>query len=201
MSSITLRIRHHRNRHGLSQEELAKRLGVSRQALIAIEQGASRPSLPVVLAIMRVFDLPFHELFEREGIRLHSKVRDELSNSRDMISTDSETHPIPFNLSETEKEYCLEADLAGVKEEDVRIDLGFSHVAIYAVRRRMSEGNILAELIPIGSLLRIVALPEPINPDHSEAQFRDGCLKLILPKNSAPIRTIQFNKKEKNGSK
>jgi putative transcriptional regulator len=201
MSDIVLRIRHHRTRLGLSQEQLAKRVGVSRQALIAIEQGASRPSLPVVLAIMHVFDLPFHELFEHDGVKLHSNIHEELSNIRKMISPETDTHPILFNLTDTGEEYCLEADIAGVKEEDVRIDLGFSHVAIYAVRRQTKTGNLLVEFIPVGSLLRVITLPEPIDPDRSEAQFRDGLLKLVLPKNSSPIRTIQFNKKEKNGSK
>lgn len=42
-----------RKRLGLTQEELAKRCDVSRQTIIAIEQGRFNPSLPLAFAITR----------------------------------------------------------------------------------------------------------------------------------------------------
>ena len=46
-----------------SQAELAERLGVSRQTVIAIENGKYDPSLPLVFSIARVFQQRIEEIF------------------------------------------------------------------------------------------------------------------------------------------
>jgi molybdate-binding protein/DNA-binding XRE family transcriptional regulator len=48
---------------GLSQQQLAKQVGVSRQAIAAIEAGTSDPSLKVALALGRALSVPVEELF------------------------------------------------------------------------------------------------------------------------------------------
>lgn len=47
-----------------SQQDLADRLGVSRQTVNAIENGRYDPSLPLAFKISRVFRLAIEELFE-----------------------------------------------------------------------------------------------------------------------------------------
>jgi len=49
-----------------SQLELGLRVGVSRQAINAIETGKYDPSLPLALKIARVFDQPVEDIFELE---------------------------------------------------------------------------------------------------------------------------------------
>lgn len=49
-----------------SQAELAERLGVSRQTVIAIERGRYDPSLPLAFTIARTFGLPIEEIFRPE---------------------------------------------------------------------------------------------------------------------------------------
>lgn len=56
-------VRSHRSAAGLSQAGLAKALGVSRQTVIAIEQGRYLPSLPLAFALARHFDTPIDALF------------------------------------------------------------------------------------------------------------------------------------------
>jgi putative transcriptional regulator len=46
-----------------SQAELALRLGVSRQAVNAIETGKHDPSLSLAFRIARLFQLPIEEIF------------------------------------------------------------------------------------------------------------------------------------------
>lgn len=46
-----------------SQADLARRLGVSRQTVNAIETGKSDPSLPVAFRIARLFGRPIEEIF------------------------------------------------------------------------------------------------------------------------------------------
>jgi len=49
-----------------SQQDLADRLGVSRQSVNAIEKGRYDPSLPLAFAIADVFSLAIEEIFSRD---------------------------------------------------------------------------------------------------------------------------------------
>ncbi len=51
---------------GLSQAELARRLGVSRQTVNSIETGRYDPSLPLAIAIARFFQSTVEEIFHAE---------------------------------------------------------------------------------------------------------------------------------------
>jgi putative transcriptional regulator len=55
----TLRF-HHRE---MTQTELAAQVGVTRQTIIAIEQGKYSPSLEVAFRIALVFGVPINEVF------------------------------------------------------------------------------------------------------------------------------------------
>lgn len=55
-----------RRERGWSQAELAGRLTVSRQTVIAIETGRYDPSLPLAFRLARVFGCTIEELFDDE---------------------------------------------------------------------------------------------------------------------------------------
>ena len=57
------RVRHWREQAGWSQGELAKRVGVSRQTVNAIETDKYDPSLPLALRLSKLFGVPVPELF------------------------------------------------------------------------------------------------------------------------------------------
>ncbi|WP_297521636.1 helix-turn-helix transcriptional regulator [Thermococcus sp.] len=57
------RLRELREERGLTQEELAKALGVTRQTIIAIEKGRYDPSLKLAFRIARFFNRPVEEIF------------------------------------------------------------------------------------------------------------------------------------------
>ncbi len=48
----------------MTQAELAERIGVTRQTVIAIEQGRYSPSLEMAFQIARVFGVPLDEVFQ-----------------------------------------------------------------------------------------------------------------------------------------
>ena len=52
-----------RAEHNLTQEELAQRVGVSRQAINAIETGKYDPSLPLAIKLGKLFGKPVEEIF------------------------------------------------------------------------------------------------------------------------------------------
>lgn len=57
------RVRDHREKAGWSQGELARRLGVSRQTINAVETDKYDPSLPLALRMAQLFGLEVRELF------------------------------------------------------------------------------------------------------------------------------------------
>ena len=63
--NLTNVIRRLRFDHGeMTQQELAKRVDVTRQTIIAIEAGRYNPSLPLAFRIARVFSLRIEDVFQ-----------------------------------------------------------------------------------------------------------------------------------------
>lgn len=60
------RLRVLRAERGWSQLELSNRVGVSRQAINAVETGRFDPSLPLALKLARVFDTTVEAIFALE---------------------------------------------------------------------------------------------------------------------------------------
>jgi putative transcriptional regulator len=60
---VNNRLRVLRAELGLSQGQLAERLGVSRQTINVIENGKYDPSLPLALRIGKLFGLAVEEVF------------------------------------------------------------------------------------------------------------------------------------------
>lgn len=61
---VTNRIRALRFTNGeMTQADLAERIGVTRQTVIAIEQGRYSPSLEMAFQIARAFGVPLDEVF------------------------------------------------------------------------------------------------------------------------------------------
>ncbi len=63
-TKVTNSIRALREGAGLTQVELAKRIGVTRQTLIAIEQGRYSPTLELAFQIARVFGVGLDDVFQ-----------------------------------------------------------------------------------------------------------------------------------------
>ncbi len=57
------RLKDHREAQGWSQGELARRLGVSRQTINAVETDKYDPSLPLALRMAKLFAVSVPELF------------------------------------------------------------------------------------------------------------------------------------------
>lgn len=64
-TKVTNTIRALRFAHGeMTQAELAKRIGVTRQTVIAIEQSRYSPSLEMAFQIAKVFGVPLDDVFQ-----------------------------------------------------------------------------------------------------------------------------------------
>lgn len=69
MPAVQLRntIRTLRFNKNMTQEELALRVGVSRQTIMSIEQGRTNPSILLALSIAKALDVVVTDVFSMEG--------------------------------------------------------------------------------------------------------------------------------------
>jgi len=66
-TAVTNRIRHLRfHADEMTQQELADKIGVSRQTVVAIEKARYSPTLELAFRIAEVFDVPLESVFRYE---------------------------------------------------------------------------------------------------------------------------------------
>jgi putative transcriptional regulator len=63
--------RHRLMLDGMTQQELAERVGVTRQTILSIEGGRYNPSVGLALLLADVFGVPVDQLFEIERGERH----------------------------------------------------------------------------------------------------------------------------------
>ncbi len=61
--SVTNCLQEYRTKANLTQEDLGKKVGVTRQTIIAIEKGNYTPSVLLALKIAKVLRLPVEQIF------------------------------------------------------------------------------------------------------------------------------------------
>lgn len=64
MATLNTRIKEYREKISISQNELAKLVGVRRETIVHLENGKYNPSLKLAMDIARVFNTRVENLFE-----------------------------------------------------------------------------------------------------------------------------------------
>ncbi len=103
---------------------------------------------------------------------------------------------VPVDLRETKDAYHLQADLPGVKAEDLEINATSDTFAISGELRPTAEvanEGWLRQERRTGKFARSVTLPVAIDPNKVEAKFTNGVLEVVLPKaDNVKPRTIKI---------
>ncbi len=95
---------------------------------------------------------------------------------------------IRVDVSETDKEYQVRAEIPGAKKEDIRISIDRNFVSISTEVKQEKEeksGNGARSLVKemyYGSASRGFSLAQEVDEAASVAKYEDGVLKLTLPK-------------------
>ncbi len=63
MPEIISKLKDYRTKRGLTQAQLAETLGVTRQTIIAIEQGKYQPTLHLAYRAARLFKVAIEDIF------------------------------------------------------------------------------------------------------------------------------------------
>jgi len=227
-------LRKYREQADLTQGELAEKLSISRQSVIALESGRCIPSVALAIRIARFFELPVEFIFRSfdDGLEsLFSELTNEISGQveenipeekdddkkivkrggdmpksllpwspwREMMSMREEIdrffeepqsvrtgsfHP-SVSIRETEKDLVIEADIPGVKDEDVDIEIEDNKVIIRGERKSKDEskGQDYYHIeSSYGSFSRIIGLPSYVDSNQAEAEIKNGILEIKIPK-------------------
>jgi len=95
-----------------------------------------------------------------------------------------------MDVSESDREWCVEAELPGVDRNDIHVQLENHHLVLRAETRQEtgSPSNGEAERQyhhrerRYGYFQRVIPLPENVNEEQVSCEFRDGVLTVHLPK-------------------
>jgi HSP20 family protein len=133
------------------------------------------PGLSLPTRLSREVDRLFEELIYRPwGVGRPTKV-DEWSPQLDLYETDTAC--------------ILEADLPGVKQEEVSVAVE-NHELVFRGKRVCehvtTEGNFHCRERQEGEFTRRLRLPASIDQDQIRAEFGNGVLRVTLPKIAPP---------------
>lgn len=89
------------------------------------------------------------------------------------------------DVRETDRAVEIEAELPGVKEEDIEINAADGALTISAEteseRKEEKRDYVLRER-SIGHFERVIPLPEGAEVDNAKADFKNGLLHIVVPK-------------------
>ena len=127
---------------------------------------------------------PFQEL---EGLQ------EQLSQLMQRTGPNGESAPfIPLvDIEETEDAWIVEAELLGVKPEDVNVEVRGSELAISGeIKEREREGILRRRTRKTGEFDYHITLPGDADPDQIEAKLHDGILtvRIAKPEQERPRR-------------
>jgi HSP20 family protein len=107
-----------------------------------------------------------------------------------------------FDIAETEKAYTITGEIPGIEAKDLNVTYANGMLRIDGEKRREKEEKderfyrIEREY---GSFHRDFCLPENVMEDKVEAKYKDGVLRITIPKTK--IETKKIEVKEEAGAK
>jgi len=90
-----------------------------------------------------------------------------------------------IEVKETKDAYVLTADLPGVKEQELEVNITGNRLAVSGKREEemRDEGDrYFAYERTYGTFSRSFALPEGADMEHVKAELKDGVLRIMVPK-------------------
>jgi len=89
----------------------------------------------------------------------------------------------PTDQYEIEDAYVVRMEIAGMREEEFDISLENNFLLISGSRLDLSERRAYQQMeIRFGKFASAISLPGPVNVDHTLAEYKDGFLVIVLPK-------------------
>jgi len=109
-----------------------------------------------------------------------------------------------MNVSETEEEIRVSAELPGVSDDDIDVSLNEDVLTIRAekkLERQDEKENFHFVERSYGTFQRSLRLPFPVDPDQVRASFEHGVLTVRLPKSAQQERTRRIQVQSGQGER
>lgn len=93
-----------------------------------------------------------------------------------------------IDVQEHDDEIIVQAELPGLKKEDLKVDLDGRRLTLYGQKEESREekrGRSHISELRFGSFTRVIPLPCEVDHSNVQAKYRRGLLKLVLPKTEA----------------
>ena len=216
-TELRLLLRDLRQAQDLSQDELARQLGISRQSIISLEQGAYLPSFPLLINMIHFFNCSLEELVEgapkliqqadsqntEEGgeqdmqiarwdpfqaiDKMHDEMGDVVERTFGRVDWPRAlgTTAGAMNIHETDKEYEIQVQVPGYKENEINLEFSDDTLTISGekkVEEKEEKKNTIRREWAHASFSRQVRFAQPIKDERVEAKLSDGTLTIIAPK-------------------
>jgi HSP20 family protein len=91
----------------------------------------------------------------------------------------------PFEVKETKEGYLFKADVPGIKEDDITINLHGNRLSVSGKReeeKKHESETYFSYERSYGTFTRSFTLPEGIDGDKVQANLKDGVLSILVPK-------------------
>lgn len=100
-------------------------------------------------------------------------------------------HSPALDIIETDKSFKIEAELPGMDQDDVEVNINDNYLTIKGEKKAYKEDkdeNYVRRERSYGSYQRTVALPETANADKAKATFKKGVLWVEIPKKAEAVK-------------
>lgn len=95
---------------------------------------------------------------------------------------------IKLDVKEDDKAYKIDAEIPGVKKEDIHVDVNGNQISIRAEVKQEKEEKKDEKVVHserfYGAVARSLQLPVDVDAEKASANYKDGVLNLTLPKKS-----------------
>lgn len=126
-----------------------------------------------------------------ENWSVFKNLKEDLALLENLLKDFSSPHLASFSFSpnvdvyEKDNNLVVEVDLPGFRPEDIEIEIKNNNLIIRGEtkeEKERKEKNFWQKERKYGKIQRTINLPLAVNEEKAEAEFKDGVLKIILPK-------------------
>jgi HSP20 family protein len=121
----------------------------------------------------------------RELENFDDKITSLLNTFPDFISEYEESFYPKIDISEDERNIYVDAELPGLKKNDLKISLKDNILTLNGEKKNIKENknkSFYRSERTYGTFSRSFTIPGEINPDTIDAVFEDGILKVVIEK-------------------
>lgn len=139
---------------------------------------------------------PFHAIDRFDLAPWHpshglTALQAEINNLFERLTTDEGGwmkgfgHTPSIEMEETETEIILKLEAPGMEAKDLDVEVTQDTVTVRGERKtetKIEEKNVIRSEFEYGKFERMVSLPAPVENGAATAEYKDGLLRLVLPK-------------------